>query len=125
MSNTSPDSFFDALEAQFNQLAIAVASGDADALPVISSQVHELSVNLNTVWQQWQRQGLASHLVEQRVRALAEGMQVVRANLLRRMTLIEQTLRLVVPATEDPTYAGGGAYGAGPRASGRLPSMSA
>lgn len=125
MSNTSPDSFFDALEAQFNQLALAVAAGDADALPAISAQVHELSVNLNTVWQQWLRQGLASHVVEQRVRALAEGMQVVRANLLRRMTLIEQTLRLVVPAAEDPTYAGGGAYGAGPRASGRLPSMSA
>lgn len=126
MSNqSSPESYFDALEAHFNQLAVAVASGDIEGLPEISGQVHQLSVNLNAIWHQWQRQGLATHMVEQRVRALAEGLQIVRTNLLRRMTLVEQSLRLVVPAAEDPTYAGGGAYGAGPRASGRLPSVSA
>lgn len=125
MNNSSPESYFDALEQHFNQLAVAVASGDIDGLPEISGQVHQLSVNLNSIWHQWQRQGLANHMVEQRVRVLAEGLQIVRANLLRRMSIVEQSLRVVVPATEDPTYAGGGAYGAGPRPSGRLPTVAA
>jgi hypothetical protein len=122
---TTPDSYFDTLEAQFHQLAMAVAAGETEALPLLSEQLQQLAVNLSTVWRQWQRQGLASATVQQRVRALSEGLQVVRANLLRRANLVEQALNLVVPATVEPTYAGTGAYGTGPKASGRWATMSA
>ena len=125
MNHTTPDSYFDALEAHFNQLAVAVAAGDIEVLPSLSEQVQQLSVNLSEVWQQWQRQGLANDIVTQRVKALAEGLQVVRANLLRRAMLVEQALNLVVPATVEPTYAGSGNYGSGPKASGRLPAFAA
>ncbi len=125
MNHTTPDSYFDALEAHFNQLAVAVAAGDIEVLPSLSEQVQQLSVNLSEVWQQWQRQGLANDIVTQRVKALAEGLQVVRANLLRRAMLVEQALNLVVPATVEPTYAGSGNYGSGPKASGRLPTFAA
>ncbi|WP_296510465.1 hypothetical protein [Rhodoferax sp.] len=123
MNTFSPDSYFDALESHFNQLAVAVAAGDIEVLPALSEQVQKLSINLAEVWQQWQRQGLNDAVVTARIKALAEGFQVVRANLLRRAMLVEQTLNLVVPATMDPTYAGGGAYGAGPKSSGRLSPM--
>ncbi|CAM8634879.1 hypothetical protein MCEMSEM22_00739 [Comamonadaceae bacterium] len=125
MDHLTPDSYFDALEAHFNQLAVAVAAGDIEVLPSLSEQVQQLSVELTQVWQQWQRQGLANAIVNQRVRSLAEGLKVVRANLLRRAMLVEQALNLVVPASVEPTYAGTGAYGAGPKASGRLPSVAA
>lgn len=125
MNHTTPDSYFDALEAHFNQLAVAVAAGDIEVLPSLSEQVQQLSVTLSEVWQQWQRQGLANGVVTQRVKALAEGLQVVRANLLRRAMLVEQALNLVVPATVEPTYASSGTYGSGPKASGRLPTFAA
>lgn len=125
MNHTNPDSYFDALEAHLNQLAVAVAEGDVSVLPALSEQVQQLSVNLAGVWHQWQRQGLSSAALNQRIKILGEDLQTVRANLLRRATLVEQSLYLVVPASIDPTYAGSGTYGAGPKASGRLAAISA
>lgn len=125
MNHATPDSYFDAMEAHFNQLALAVAAGDIDVLPSLSEQVQHLSVNLSQVWQQWQHQRLADGAAILRLRALAEGLQVVRANLLRRAVLVDQALKLVVPATIEPTYAGSGNYGSGPKASGRLSAFAA
>lgn len=125
MKHITPDSYFDALEAHFNELAVAVAAGDIDVLPSLSEQVQQLSVTLSEVWHQWHRQGLTNGIVTQRVKALAEGLQVVRANLLRRAMLVEQALNLVVPATVEPTYAGSATYGSGPKASGRFTTFAA
>lgn len=125
MKHNSPDSYFSALEAHFNQLAAAVATGDAEALPALSEQVQQLAVNFNEVWQDWQQQGLLDHSVTLKLKSLAEGMRLVRANLLRRATLVDQALKLVIPSVSDPTYAGGSAYGSGPRSSGRLGGLSA
>lgn len=124
MSTIQPDSYFDALEVQFNDLALAVATGDAETLPALSEQIQKTAVSLAGVWQQWQRQGLVEPAIAERVKALAEGLQIVRSNLLRRAMLVEQALNLVVPASVDPTYAGGGSYGAGPKSSGRLAAVS-
>lgn len=125
MSTIQPDSYFDALEVQFNDLALAVATGDAETLPALSEQIQKTAVSLAGVWQQWQRQGLVEPGIPERVKALAEGLQIVRSSLLRRAMLVEQALNLVVPASVDPTYAGGGNYGAGPKSSGRLAAVSA
>jgi len=125
MKHSSPESYFDALEAHFNQLAAAVASGDADALPALSTQVQQLAVSLSEVWQEWQQQGLQNAAMTERLKSLAEGLRLVRTNLLRRASLVEQALKLIIPAAIDPTYAGGGAYGAGPRLSGRFGVLSA
>lgn len=125
MNNTTPDSYFDALEAHFHQLALAVATGDTDALPLLSEQLQQMAVTLSTVWRQWQRQGLASPQLGQRVKDLADSMQVVRAHVLRRATLVEQALNLVIPATVETTYAGNSAYGSGPKASGRMSRIAA
>lgn len=125
MKHTSPESYFDALEAHFNQLASAVAQGDAAALPALAEQVQQLAVNLNDVWQEWQQQSVQNEAMTQRLKSLAEGLRLVRTNLLRRTALVEQALKLIIPASVDPTYAGGGAYGAGPRPSGRFGVISA
>ena len=58
MSTIQPDSYFDALEVQFNDLALAVATGDAETLPALSEQIQKTAVSLAGVWQQWQRQGV-------------------------------------------------------------------
>lgn len=125
MTHATPDSYFDALEAHFLQLAMAVATENMAVLPSLSEQIQQFAVGLAEVWHQWQRQGLASDLVKQRVVALSEGLQVVRANLLRRAMLVEQALNLVVPATVESTYAGSGVYGSAPKTSGRLGSYTA
>jgi ATP-dependent exoDNAse (exonuclease V) alpha subunit len=125
MKHSSPESYFDALEAHFNQLAAAVATGDADALPALTAQVQQLAVNLSEVWQEWQQQSVQNEAMTERLKSLAEGLRLVRTNLLRRASLVEQALKLIIPAAVDPTYASGGAYGAGPRPSGRFGVVSA
>jgi hypothetical protein len=125
MKHSTPESYFDALEAHFNQLAESVATGDAEALPALTEHVQQLAVNLHEVLQDWQQQGLLNAAMTLRLKSLAEGLRLVRANLLRRATLVEQALKLIIPAAADPTYAGGSAYGSGPRSSGRFGAMSA
>lgn len=125
MTVHKPDSFFESLEAQFNALAAAVATGEAESLPQLAEQVQRNAINLATVWEEWQHQGLAEPALAERVKALAEGLQIVRTSLTRRAMLVEQTLGLVVPASLDPTYATTGVYGAGPKASGRFLPVSA
>jgi hypothetical protein len=125
MTEATLNTYFDALETHLNQLALAVASGDALTIPTLSEQVHHFTVHLAENWRQWQGQGLTDVGLHQRLNGLAEGLRVVRAGLLRRAMLVEQTLNLVVPASVDITYTGNSAYGSGPKASGRLPVVSA
>ena len=57
-----------------------------------------------------------------RIQALGQGFQVLRDSLARRQALVDQALRVVVPAVQTATYGAAAAspYGAGPKASGRL-----
>ncbi|MDH4451433.1 MAG: hypothetical protein QE265_12730 [Rhodoferax sp.] len=121
----SPDAYFDALETHFHQLSAAVSAGDIDALPTLAAQVQGLAVALASDWPAVRGHGDNDTRHRQRVRAMADGLNLVRANLLRRSSVVEQALHVLMPAATDPTYAGGGSYGAGPKSSGRLPRLSA
>nr|WP_315466359.1 hypothetical protein [uncultured Rhodoferax sp.] len=122
MNTTGPDSLLDEMDERFHQLAMAVALGETESLAMCSEQLQHLAAEVAA---QWQQPNAAYASQRQRVRALQEGLQVVRTGLLRRAHLVEQALNLVVPATVEPTYAGSATYGSGPKASGRWIPVSA
>jgi hypothetical protein len=119
MSFTSLEQQFDSIEQQFNALSLALIAGDPDIVHAASAQLQLLAVDLVQMLDQVGRDYLSPPPLALRIKALAEGLPVLRECLLRRAVYVERALQLVVPATQQTTYAAqAGPYGHGVRQSG-------
>ncbi len=127
MSQPTLDSTLSALEAQLGLLSLALKSGAVDELAAHAQSFQALLIDANALLEPWKP--LGPHLREAeaaRLRALGAGVAQVREQMLRRQSLVEQALHLVVPALCTPVYAAAaGPYGAGTKSSGRFQTFSA
>lgn len=126
MSHASLEQQLDRVERQFNVVSSALIGGDPDAVQAASALLQQLSVHLMHMVDEMGRYRAAAAPLLPRIQALAAGMPVLRENLLRRSGYVERALQLVVPATQNTTYAtNAGPYGSGVRRSGAFKVFSA
>lgn len=127
MSKDATQSRFDALEQQFGAVAAALRDGDTSQLESLSSQLQQMTVEFARELEAFSATSGISSTQLRRAKALSQGFPVLRESLMRRQALVDQALQVVVPATQNQTYAAPTAspYGAGPKASGRFQSFTA
>lgn len=126
MSFSSLEQQLDRLEYQFNAVSSALVDGNPDVVQASSALLQQLAVHLVQVVNEFGKNSIVPAPVVLRLRALADGLPLLRANLLRRSAYVERALQLVVPATQKTTYAtGAGPYGGGVKQSGAFKVFSA
>ncbi len=116
----------DQLEHQFNQVALILADGDADALPQASEILQALSCEVLEFIAS--RRGLYAMDAAQRQRlsALSRGMVLINETLARRSAFVNQALQIVLPTPPKPTYGQArGAFGSPFKQSGQIRQMTA
>ena len=94
----------DLVEQTFNEVAVVLASGDAEALAQASEALHALAVEMAQILTPVQLMRAADPAQLLRVRALADGMVVLRDNIGRRAAYVNQALGIVVPTAPKSTY---------------------
>jgi len=94
---------FDRVEQQFKQAAAYLASGDALQLQTASANLHALSAELARLVQA----SPPNKILSQRVKILAQGLQMLRDNLSRQAAFNQQSLQVLLPQAAKSTYSGG------------------
>ena len=126
MTLTSLEQQLDLLERQFNEVSSALIDGEPLAVQSTSAALQQFAVDFLQIADEYGRNSVAQGTMALRVKALAEGLPVLRENLLRRSSYVDRALQLVVPATQKVTYgSSGGPYGGGIKQSGQLKMMAA
>jgi len=115
----------DLAEQQFNQVAAFLASGDALRLETASEAMQSISLQLAKLLQT-PVSPAAKKVVRQRIKTLAQSLQILRDNVSRRAAYNEQALSIVVPTPAKSTYSGGSSlYGSVARQSGQFKVLAA
>jgi len=108
--NTPVLAAFDRVEQQFQEVATLLASGDALQLQTASAALQALSTELARMVQAAPR---SNKISRQRVKGMAQGLQMLRDNLSRQAAFTQQSLQVVLPRAVQSTYTGGASvYGA-------------
>jgi len=109
--------FSDALahaEQQFQQAAQLLIDGDAEQLEMASAALQVASIELRRLVPLLKRSPGGTKPYRMRVKKLAAGILDVRKNLLRRASLVDQALAVLLPNQKKITYSNGrvkGKYG--------------
>jgi hypothetical protein len=128
MSVSSPLGSIEALEERLFCVSEALKNGDVEDLVPRIAEFHALVVAFASGQALEQGAGVLLPTAETtaRLKALGAALGQVREQLARRHGLVEQALKMVIPATQMPVYAKqSGPYGAGARSSGRLQTLTA
>lgn len=127
MSLSSPVGSIEALEQRLFCVSEALKNGNVEDLVPCVAEFHALVVALAQGQGAAQSQPLAATTeAALRWKTLGSTLGQVREQLVRRQGLVEQALKMVVPATHSPVYANqSGPYGAGARSSGRFQAFTA
>jgi hypothetical protein len=127
MSLTTLEQQLSLLEAQFNAVSSALIATDPVDVQTSSAQLQQLVVEFLQMRDDCGRNSLNTPHLALRLQALAQGMPMVRENLLRRSAYVERALALLVPqAQTQSTYSdSSGPYASGVRASGQFKAFSA
>jgi hypothetical protein len=127
MSISSPLGFIEALEQRLFCVSDALKNGEVESLVPCISEFHALVVALaseQTLLQD--SKNLPTNEVTLRLKKMGATLVQVREQLVRRQGLVDQAVKMVIPATHTPVYANqSGPYGAGARSSGRFDTFSA
>lgn len=122
MSPSSPLGSIEALEQRLFSVSEALKNGDVDGLVSCIAEFHALVVAVAST--ETPSQGLSLAPTAEatlRLKTLGSTLVQVREQLVRRQGLVDQALKIVIPATHTPVYAPqSGPYGAGARSSGRF-----
>lgn len=115
------------IEAQFNAVSSALMAANPDDVHASSAQLQQLAVEFLQMVDEYGKNSLRAPHLALRLQALAQGMPMVRENLLRRNAYVERALALLVPqAQAQATYADSNSpYGIGLRPSGQFKSFAA
>ena len=98
------ENHLDLVEQKFNEVAVVLASGDAQALAQASAALQALAVEMAELLTPLPRLRAAPTSQLLRIRALSDGMGVLRDNLARRAAYVNQALKVVVPTPVKSTY---------------------
>lgn len=114
------------VELHFNDVSIALISGEPLALAAASTALRQASIDFSALLQRLSPQDLQEGDLKLRLKKIALGMASQRESLIRRSALVEMALNAIVPATQSATYARtAGPYGSAVRQSGAFKSLSA
>jgi hypothetical protein len=94
----------DLVEQKFNEVSVVLANGDADGLAQASAALQTLAVEMAELLTPLPRLRAAPAAQLLRIRALSDGMVVLRENLARRAAYVTQALQVVVPTPVKSTY---------------------
>jgi len=126
MSNISLEQQLNLIEAQFNAVSLALGGTDPAAVQSNSATLQELAVGLLKMSEGMRANSVEGARLAVRIHALSQGVGLVRENLLRRASLVDRALELVVPGAKKATYADGSTPYANPiRQSGQFKVFSA
>ena len=115
----------DLVEQQFNEVSVVMVGSDPLALEQASAVFQRLAVEFSCLLEGSAPGALASSETAKRVKSLAQGIGVLRANLLKQAAGVEQALKILVPVNASATYADSGPYGAVTRQTGAFKYLSA
>jgi hypothetical protein len=116
----------DQLEHQFNQIALILADGDAEALPQASEILQGLSCEVLELIGSGRGLYSLNAAQRQRLSALSRGMVLIHETLARRAAFVNQALEIVLPTPPKATYGQArGAFGSPFQQSGQIRQMSA
>jgi hypothetical protein len=127
MSTSSPLGFIEALEERLFCVSEALKNGNVEDLVTSAAEFQALVVDIAKSKAQWQdpQHAPATEAVIRMERVGATLVQL-REQLVRRQGLVEQALKVVIPATHTPVYTQQlTPYGAGARSSGRFQAFTA
>ena len=114
------------IESHFNDLSLALLSGEPLALEAPSVALRQTAIDFSALVQ---RLSLAERKEPQlalRLKALSDGLVSRRESLIRRAVLVERELNTIVPATRGATYSPAtGPYGRAGKQSGAFKQFSA
>jgi hypothetical protein len=114
------------VEQQFNEVSVVLASGDPHALQQGCESLQQLAVQLMQLLDRRDFAHQRTPAVGLRMQSLAQGIAVVRAQLLRRSAVVDQALAVVVPTQAQATYGKASSpYGAVARQSGAFKVLAA
>ena len=94
----------DLVEQKFNEVSVVLASGDAQGLAQASAALQVLAVQMAELLTPLPRLRAAPPAQLLRIRALSDGMVVLRDNLARQAAYVNQALKVVVPTPAKSTY---------------------
>ena len=127
MSVPSPVGAIEALEQRLFCVSEALKNGDVESLVPSIMEFHAVVVALasgSALSQDLERGPNTGDAL--RLKELSASLSQVREQLVRRQGLVDQALKMVVPATASPVYTKqSGPYGAGARSSGRFQAFTA
>jgi hypothetical protein len=127
MPVSNPVGSIEALEQRLFCVSEALKNGDVEDMVPCIAEFHALVVALASGKRMPQDPPQAATTDDVlRLRKLSATLAQVREQLVRRQGLVEQALKMVVPATHTPVYATqSGPYGSGARSSGRFQAFTA
>lgn len=112
MFTAALESALSAAELKFNEVALALVSGEPLALAAASAALRQAGLDLSAVLPQLRSVERKHPALATRLRRLSTGMAAQRESLIRRTVLTERALNAIVPATRSSTYAqAAGPYG--------------
>lgn len=121
----SLETHLDLVEQKFNEVAVVLASGDARALAQASAALQALAVEMAELLTPLLRLHAAPTAQLLRIRALSDGMGVLRDNLARRAAYVNQALKVVVPTPVKSTYGHSSPFGGVVQQSGQFKVLAA
>jgi hypothetical protein len=126
MSFTSLEHQLNLIERQFNEVSRSLIDGDPVNVETSSGALQQLAVDFVQMVDESGQSILNTPQLALRIKAISEGMPVLRESLIRRSAFVDRALQLVVPATQQTTYAASsGPYGGGFKQSGQMKVQSA
>jgi hypothetical protein len=108
----------DLVEQQFNEVSAFVVEGNPEHIVVASAALQRMLIDLVQLREAMGPQVNVPLGVAARLRVLAEGTRMLRAQMHRQAALVEQSLKVVMPSGPEATYTGGSPYGSALRQSG-------
>ena len=127
MSPSSPLGSIEALEQRLFCVSEALKNGDVEGLVSCIAEFHALVLAVARTQTPSQDLPLVPTAEATfRLKTLGSTLVQVREQLVRRQGLVDQALKMVIPATHTPVYANqSGPYGSGARSSGRFQAFTA
>jgi hypothetical protein len=126
MSQQSLGGMLDLVEQQFSEVSVVVANGNPQALQQACEALQQLAMQLMQLLDRRDFAHQRTHAMGLRIQSLAQGIAVVRSQLLRRLAMVDQALTVVVPTEAQATYGKASSpYGAVARQSGAFKVLAA
>ena len=127
MSELNLAPYWERVETRFRAISAALAEGDPATLSAEAAALQQLAVDLQAFLNSGGTLARISPALLTRMQELLALMPALRDALYRRSAYVDQALKTVVPAAAEATYGNAGAtkYGAIPKQSGTLKTISA